>query len=159
MSAIHVGIGECSISSDQGDVIRTFALGSCVALIGHDRYGKIAGIMHIALPDSSINAGRAQKHPGYFVDTGVPHLLRLLKEASATKTGLTFKITGGSSIMDPRRRFDIGKRNVLAIRKLMWKFGLGITAEDVGGSKSRTVTVAVDSGEVLISSGGTEWQL
>ena len=61
--------------------------------------------------------------------------------------------------MDENCRFDIGKRNVLAIKKYMWKHQLGIIGEDIGGNISRTVSVAVASGEVEISSKGKKWNL
>ena len=61
--------------------------------------------------------------------------------------------------MDEQRRFDIGKRNVLAIKKYLWKQQLGIIAEDVGGNISRSVSVCVATGEVVVSSNGREWNL
>ena len=54
--------------------------------------------------------------------------------------------------MDPKGTFNIGKRNILAIKKILWTRGMGAVAEDVGGSISRTVAVEVDSGKVMLSS-------
>ena len=53
--------------------------------------------------------------------------------------------------MDANRKFDIGKRNVIAIKRYLWKNGLGVVKEDVGGSISRTVTVYVGTGEITLS--------
>jgi chemotaxis protein CheD len=62
--------------------------------------------------------------------------------------------------MDPNGTFNIGKRNVLAIKKLLWKYKLGAIAEDVGKDYSRTVSVNIQTGEVLVSSPGKgEWKL
>ena len=62
--------------------------------------------------------------------------------------------------MDPNGTFNIGKRNVLAIRKILWKLRLGARKEDVGDNFSRTVSVDVDTGKVLISSPKRgEWEL
>jgi chemotaxis protein CheD len=52
--------------------------------------------------------------------------------------------------------FQIGKRNIVALKKLFWKNGVLIKGEDVGGSKSRTVTLNVASGEVRIKSNGQD---
>ncbi len=159
MSAINVGIGEYGISKNKKDMIKTFALGSCVAVIVYDRLQRAAGLVHIALPDSSINEDKAKKTPGYFVDTGLPLLFKRMNGSGKVSNSLMIKIVGGSNIMDSNRRFDIGKRNVLAIKKYLWKNRMGVISEDVGGSISRTVSVTVETGEVRISSKGKTWSL
>ncbi len=159
MSTVHVGIGEYRISNKEGDEIKTFALGSCVAIIIYDRLGKTAGMMHIALPDSSVNEMKAKETPGYFVDTGLPLLLKKMNCAEMTARHFWIKLVGGSNIMDSNRHFDIGKRNVLAIKKYLWKNRLGIIGEDIEGSISRTTSIFVDTGEVIISSKGNSWKL
>lgn len=159
MSAVNVGIGDLEVSRNQDDVIKTYALGSCVAVIAYDKVNRVAGLMHVALPDASINPQKAVEKPGYFADSGMPVFMDVLKKAAASQSFLAIKLAGGSSIMDDNGRFDIGKRNVLAIRKLLWKIGLGTIAEDVGGNISRTVTVSVATGEVTINSAGKQWSL
>jgi len=41
------------------------------------------------------------------------------------------KIAGGAAMDTGPKGFDIGKRNHLALRKIMWKNGMFIDAEDV----------------------------
>ena len=159
MSSIHVGIGEYHVSSKADDVIKTFALGSCVAVIVYDRVQKRAGLIHFALPDSSINLIKAQEKPGYFVDTGMPKFLQSMRVNGSNRRDVSIKLAGGSMIMDTEKRFDIGKRNVLAIKKYLWRYQLGTIAEDIGGDISRTVSLSVASGEVVISSSGQTWGL
>ena len=48
--------------------------------------------------------------------------------------------------MDPDGVFNIGKRNALAMRKILWKEGLLLAAEEVGGAESRSVRLEVGSG-------------
>jgi chemotaxis protein CheD len=159
MRALNVGIGDLEVSRNQEEVIKTYALGSCVAVIAYDKVNKVAGLMHVALPEASINPQKAAEKPGYFADSGMPAFMAALKKAAAAQSFLVIKLAGGASIMDDNGRFDIGKRNILAIRKLLWKIGLGTIAEDVGGSISRTVTVSVATGEVTLSSAGKQWSL
>ena len=159
MKQLNVGIGEHKVSTNENDMLKTFALGSCVAVIVYDKVQMIAGLIHIALPDSSVNSQKVKELPGYFVDTGLPVFLQEMKNRNANRRNVWIKITGGSNIMDKKRHFDIGKRNVLAIKKYLWKNQLGIIAEDTEGSISRTVSVSVGSGEVLVSSGNKVWNL
>ena len=55
MNYVYVGVGEYATSKTSGDIVRTLALGSCVAVILLDTEHRSVGLLHIALPDSSIN--------------------------------------------------------------------------------------------------------
>ena len=159
MKTVNVGIGEFHVSQNDDDIIKTYGLGSCVAVLMYNRIQKAAGLLHVALPDSSVNTGKAEKLPGYFVDTGLPFFLEKMRFQPTLRKQFWIKLVGGANIMDSENRFDIGKRNVLAIKKILWKSQLGVIAEDVGGSKGRTVSISVASGEVVISSGNGKWNL
>ena len=51
--------------------------------------------------------------------------------------------------------FNIGKRNCLAVRKLLWQQGLIIRGEDLGGTNSRTVRLDAATGQIWVKTGGT----
>ncbi len=159
MGLIIAGIGETKVSADKGDIIKTYALGSCVALLIYDKQKNIAGLVHIALPNSSVDIEKARNMPGHFADTGVPYLIEKMKQFGALKQNVWIKLIGGSNVMDPNLLFDIGKRNTLAIKKILWQNNLGPIAEDVGGDYSRTVTMVVENGDIIVSSGKKEWKL
>ena len=149
---ILVGIGEIVISNKPGETIKTMALGSCVGIVMLSKKKNVVAMAHVALPDSSINHNLRNNIPGYFADQAVPNLLKELKRFGVSTFDITVKLIGGSSIMDPVGIFNIGKRNVLTIRKLLWNSRLGATVEDVGGNYSRTLWVEIDTGKVFISS-------
>ncbi len=155
MSVVTLGIGEYGVVNQPDDVIKTHALGSCVAIIMLDPATRTVGMVHVALPESIVHEERAKKLPGYFADTGIPYLLsEMAKLGSNPKgQGLIVKLVGGAQVMDPNQRFNIGKRNVLTIKKILWKYHLAVVAEETGGNISRTVDVAVDTGRVTISQG------
>lgn len=156
MSQIILGIGDFGASKTMGTAVKTYALGSCVAAIFLCPTTRTVGMIHVALPDSSINPAKAKERPGYFADTGIPLLLQSMARLGCAPNGrgMHVKLAGGASIMDPNETFNIGKRNVLALHKILWSLGLCAVAEDIGGSISRTVSVAVSAGEVIISSPG-----
>ena len=153
MSVVNVGIGEFYVSGKEDEQIRTCALGSCVGILAYNKMRRVAGLLHVALPDSSVNLEKAARLPGYFADTGLPLFLKKMGVVPARRNEFWIKLVGGATIMDENRHFDIGKRNVLSIKKLLWKDRLGAIAEEIGGNGSRTVTITVATGEVLISSG------
>jgi len=162
MRVMTLGVGELGAARDPGTVITTHALGSCVAVLILDPRTRTVGMAHIALPESKINNGKAQEAPGYFADTGVPALLSEMEQlgCNGNGSGMIVKLVGGARIMDPNNTFNIGKRNVLAIKKVLWSLKMGAVAEDVGGNISRTVAVHVDTGRVVISSSGrNDWSI
>ena len=162
MRTIMLGIGDYGATSTAGESVKTLALGSCVALIMLDPKTHAVGMAHIALPDSQVAPAKALERPGHFADTGVPALIKAMEKLGcpARGKGLYVKLVGGANVMDPNNTFNIGKRNVLAIKKLLWQYGMGALAEDVGGSISRTVSVEVDTGKVTIySSGKGTWEI
>ncbi len=123
---------------------------------------RVVGMVHVALPASSINPAKAQDKPGYFADTGIPALIREMMALGCTggPKEMVAKIAGGAQVMDPKNVFNIGKKNILAIKKILWKYGVSPRAEDVGGNMSRTVTLNAKNGRVMLSSPGREdWRL
>ncbi len=133
----------------------TFALGSCIGLVVYDSKTQVGGLLHFMLPDSSIDPERARANPFMFADTGIPLLLRRVLEKGAAKRNLRVHAVGGAQMMDQERVFEIGKRNYLAARKILWKAGLLLSGEAVGGYNSRTVRLVVGSGRITLQEGGT----
>lgn len=159
MGNLTVGIGEWAVSKNPEDVLKTYALGSCVAVMIYDSKVRIAGLIHIALPESSIDPERAKIQPGFFVDTGLPRMIQEMKVLGAMRGSVWVKLAGGAAVMDAQNFFDIGKRNILAVKRILWKSSLGPLAEDTGGNNSRTVSFSVDEGTVKLSSGPKSWNI
>ncbi len=162
MKMTVLGVGDLGATGAPGEGLKTFALGSCVAVVLYDFRLKVAGMAHVALPASTTNASRAQALPGYFADSGVPALLNAMfsLRGSSDPKGLIAKIVGGASIMKVQTKFNIGQRNIEAVRKELMRKRLSPMAEDVGGVISRTVAIDVNTGMVLINSPGRgEWTL
>lgn len=151
-----LGIGDYGATCNPAQVIKTIGLGSCVAVVCADPTANIAAMIHVALPDSSASPDRKAEKPGYFADTGIPALFDSLRQVGwrEGQGKLTIKLAGGATIMDPNGTFNIGKRNLLAIKKILWSAGIGPIAEDVGGNISRTVTVSAETGAVMVTSPG-----
>ena len=156
MKNIIVGVGGIAASKTPGDIIKTYGLGSCVAMILVDLKTNSVGMVHIALPSSEVNPQKSNLSPGYFADTGISSLIQCMTSLGCSNNGrgMVVKLVGGASILDANRTFEIGKRNILTIKKILWSKGMGSLAEDVGGNHSRNVSLSVDTKEVLITSFG-----
>jgi chemotaxis protein CheD len=149
-----VGMADCRIGDAPGQVLATYALGSCIGLALHDAKAGVGGLLHFMLPDSGIDHERGRENPWMFADTGIPILLDRLCARGASKRRLTARAAGGASMMDQQNIFDIGRRNYLAMRKILWKAGVMVHGEAVGGIRSRTVRLEIGTGKFLIQEGG-----
>lgn len=149
-----MGISEYTLSSSPDDVLVTYSLGSCVGLALHDPVAGVAGLLHALMPLSSGNPEKARANPAMYADSGSTALLDELFRAGATRANLVAKVVGAASQVDQGQLFRIGQRNHAVVRKVLWKNGILIAAEDVGGSASRTLYLEVGSGRTLVKSEG-----
>jgi chemotaxis protein CheD len=154
METITIGIAEAEVSNNPNCGLVTHALGSCVAVAIYDAEAKVAGLLHIMLPESSIDREKAKIKPFTYADTGIPALFRAAYAKGADKKRITVYLVGGAQVMDPGGVFNIGKRNHLACRKVLWAAGVMVHGEEVGGNISRTVSLEVASGRLRWHSGG-----
>jgi chemotaxis protein CheD len=157
-----VGMADLKVSGSPSDRIVTYALGSCLGVVVFDTVAGVGGMLHVMMPESAIDAKKAEVNPYMFVDTGIPQLFKQCYALGARKERMEVRVAGGAyqgedESMD---RFQIGKRNFIALRKLLWKNGVMIKASDVGGvQRSRTMVLSVASGEVTVKCNGVEQAL
>jgi len=153
VNLVTVGIGGLEVSAEPTAVLITHGLGSCIAVIAYDPRRKVGGMLHFQLPTSSLSPERAQMSPGTFADTGIPLLFERMYVLGSRKGDIVVKAAGGGNFHNDNGTFDIGKRNHTMMRKIFWKAQVLVAAEDVGGSRSRTARLFLDTGQVTIQSG------
>ena len=85
-----------------------------------------------------------------FADLGVPLLFMKAYELGAKKERLVVCAAGGAEILDDEGHFKIGTRNRTMLRKLFWKNNVLISAEDTGGTHSRTLSLRLSDGLVSV---------
>lgn len=149
-----VGMSESRVSCDENASLITYALGSCIAVAIHDPVARVGGMLHLMLPDSSLDAAKAAARPYMFADTGIPLLFRHAYAAGADKRRLVVRLAGGAQVIEDNGLFNIGKRNHLAVRKVLWRAGVLVASEAVGGTESRTVRLEVGSGRFWLRTAG-----
>ena len=156
---VIIDISDAKVSGDPQTVLATYSLGSCIGVVLYDSVAHVGGMLHYQLPSSDIDKEKAKKMPFMFVDTGLAILLTKLVSMGAKQKLLKVKIAGGAKMSSGPKGFDIGKRNYLAVRKTLWKHGMFIDAEDVGGRSARNMYLDMSDGSVTIRSVGLEKRL
>ena len=159
MSMLTVDISDLKVSAEPDDLLVTYALGSCIAVMVHDPVRVAAGMIHYMLPLSETSLEKAKARPAMFADTGIPLLFQTLYSLGCEKRNMVVKVAGGGALYDDGGLFNIGKRNYTILRKMFWKSGVIIASEDVGGAKSRTARLHVGTGRCTVTSHGEELEL
>jgi chemotaxis protein CheD len=154
-----VGVADCKTVKDPSATLITYALGSCVGVGIYDPASSVGGLLHVLLPESSLDAVKAANNPWMFADTGVAQLVNRCLSLGAAKSRMRVWLAGGSAVFDQGGVFKIGKRNQLAVRKALWKAGLLTLSEDLGGNGSRTVRLEFQTGTFWIRAAGEDQEL
>jgi chemotaxis protein CheD len=155
VSLVVVGMADCRVSASPDAEIATYALGSCIGLAVYDRRARAGGLLHFMLPDSSI-AAQGERNPYKFADTGIARLLEEICALGASRRRLETWAAGAANMLDGPGAFEIGKRNHQALRRLLWKSGLLLAGEAVGGNVSRSVRLDIATGNFWVQEAGGE---
>lgn len=154
-----VGVGELAVRSGAGESLRMVGVGSCVALVAVDVNACVGAIAHVVLSGSDPK-DPIERPPAYYADLAVPALLVALRGAGspALPGYLRIRLIGGGS--PSGTSLDIGARNVACLKRVLFRHGFRVAAEDVGGTASRSVTVLLPFEQVKVTmSHGGVWVL
>ena len=136
-----------------GDHLITVGLGSCIAIVLHDRTACVGGLAHVLLPSPALTRpdGNLAKSP----HTAVPRLLELMAERGGSRRRVTARLVGGASMfaaLSPPGTIQMGERNVVASRQVLHNHGIPLVGEAVGGDFGRTVRLDIASGTLEVRS-------
>ncbi|MDD4112505.1 MAG: chemotaxis protein CheD [Herbinix sp.] len=158
-NSIKVGMADASVCKPP-DVITTLGLGSCVGIVLYDPVRKIAGLVHIMLPDSTKINNNSNKYK--FADTGIEALIQDMVSIGAITRNLVAKIAGGAQMFSFSNNLEmmrIGDRNVEATKDKLKRLGIRLLAEDTGSNYGRTIEFSPETGLLHIKSVGKELKI
>jgi chemotaxis protein CheD len=148
---VGVGVGDVVVSQNARDLLTTNRpVGSCVAVYLWDPDSRVGGVLHFEWPDSKSDPSRAQTEPAVFADTGVLLLLERAGLMGAARGRCKIRLVGGADIRDRAESERWAKRNILAARSVLWRSGIFVDGEEVGGTKARKATLSVSDGQLSV---------
>jgi chemotaxis protein CheD len=149
---LKVEAGELIVSKGVGDVLVTSApVGSSMAVCLWDPESGVGGLLHFLWPDSKLNPARAESEPACFADTGLRLLFEQAGLMGAAKGRCKVQLVGAAQIADRDEADRWAKRNLLAARSVLWRSGVFLDGEDVGGTKARRASLSVSNGRVAVA--------
>lgn len=153
---VLVRMGHYAVRRGDG-LLAALGLGSCVAVMLHDRAVPVGGLAHVVLPSASLS--RDRERPARFAETAVPLLIGALRAEGADPRRLVARLAGGASMFAEllaANTVPMGERNVLAVRDALKAAGIPIVGQSVGGNAGRSVWFDVRRGTALVRSVGRE---
>lgn len=145
-----VGMGEYVVTDNKDAIIKTHALGSCVAVTAYSPLKKVAGMIHVVLP-SPLNDRDWIRRPCFFAKSGIPLLIDVMyRQFGCRKEELQVQIYGGAESVQNMDIYNIGKKNIEAVKRTLSDLGLIIQRTDLSGYDSRSLSMEVQSGTVLV---------
>jgi chemotaxis protein CheD len=147
---IVVGVADMKTSKDPETILVTHSLGSCIGVAVYDPIVRAGGLLHFMLPDSTLDPVKAKRNPCKFADTGIPYLFKSVYKLGGKKQRMKVIVAGGAQINDGEGFFNIGKRNLMALRKMFWKNNVITNYHCVEGNSNRTLKIFIKDGHILI---------
>ncbi len=148
---VHVNVGDAAVLQATG-MLSSVGLGSCIALLIHDRATSIGGLAHILLPHEALS--RVPGKPSKYATTAAAALLAQMRTLGALARPEA-RLVGGASMFANLLKgggINMGERNVIATRRACAAAGVPIVGEEVGGDYGRSVYFDVATGEVRVTS-------
>lgn len=147
-----VGIADMKICRLSGIII-TYALGSCIGVCLYDPVIRLAGMVHIMLPNNLDGKGNLFK----YADTGIRETIRKMEVFGAVRGRMISKIAGGAKMFDIQGGGsigNIGQRNIVSVKNILKEERIRLVAEDVGSNYARTLSFDASNGQGKIRSFG-----
>lgn len=147
------------VSAETEDILIADEIGSGMAIAIYDPVARVGGLLHFLLPDSVIERKIAEKRPFIFADTAIPLFFKFFCENGGDSTRAKIFTAGGSQIMDQGEALNIGNQNHKALRSILDKAGTRPEIEDVGGHVNRGMKIIISTGEILIKSSRSPYEV
>lgn len=149
---IVVGVGRLAVHRAPATLV-TLGLGSCVAIMLHDRESGAGALAHVLLPVPGPDG--PGERAGRYAASAPAAMLTALRRLGVPARRLTARLVGGASMfasLSAPGAIQVGERNVVAAREALRSAGVPLVGESVGGSYGRNVEFALPAGRVLITS-------
>ena len=150
---IKVGIADMKITRAPGSLI-TYALGSCIGVCIYDPNIKLAGMIHIMLPEMPKSG---DNNILKYANTGIPEMVRKMEVFGGMRHRMSAKIAGGAKMFNlpgDSSLGNIGMRNAERVKSVLNQLGIRVVAQDVGADYARTMEFDSETGRVVLRSYG-----
>jgi len=154
---IDVQIGEVEVG--RGKVIlKSKAIGSCIAVLAYDATKNIGAMAHVMLPGSA-PANKEPNERTKYAANAIDTMVSRMGHLGSKNDDLEVVLVGAGNVLN-RKDDTICKDNIESTLELLRKKHLKLSAQAVGGINRRSVSLDVERGIISYSeSDSSEIQL
>lgn len=155
---LEIKTAELAIGQD-GDILKTGSVGSCLVIVLYDKEARVGGLAHAMMPTGDVVAmGQVidfspGNNSGKYVNEAIDNLLVGVVKKGANRRKLTARLVGGASMF--RRltgdKYGIGFQNIEAAHMYLKTLGIPIENEDIAGASGKTVEFDLKTGIISIN--------
>lgn len=147
---IDVQIGQ--VRAGEGKVIlKSKAIGSCVAIAAYDAEKNVGALAHVMLPGRA-PAGKKGSEKAKYAADAIDVIIGEMTGLGSKAEDIAVVLVGGGNVLN-RKGDTICKENVESVLGLLEERGLKIKARSVGGSSRRSISLDVECGIVAYTKG------
>lgn len=132
-------------------MLKADGIGSCGVIAAYDFKNRIGALAHIMLPGHS--PGENSCPDTKYAADAIDEMIRRMTRLGAVKNCIGTYLVGGGNVRQEETD-TICEAVITSINELLKKKGLQILSQNVGGITRRSISLNVESGEVLYSEGG-----
>ena len=147
---IDVQIGQ--VACGRGTtMLKSSALGSCVAVVAYDALNNIGAMAHVMLPGRA-PANKAPEEKTKYAEDAIEAMVADMTRSGSTAENIEVVLVGAANVLQ-RTDDTICCDNIESIRSLLRDRHLKIAAEALGGASRRNVYLDIEFGVVSYSEG------
>ncbi len=150
-SIIDVNTGEVHVS-DQDDILRSLAIGSCIVIAAYDSKKRVAGMAHIMLP------GRAPKkelQKTKYAVNAIADMLEMMAKAGSRSKDIVVCLVGAGNVLEKPDE-TICKDNIQSVIRSLIHESITIVGSVLGGTKRKGISLDAEAGKITYSEGDSK---
>jgi chemotaxis receptor (MCP) glutamine deamidase CheD len=145
---IDVNTGEVKGCNDSS-VLRSVAIGSCIAIVAYSSGDKAGAIAHVMLPGKAREA--TDEKTRYAIDA-VDELICILGEFGVDQSDIEVCLVGAGNVLE-KEDDTICDSNIRSVNEIMKEKNIHVRASVLGGVKRKSVLMDVAAGKVSYTEG------
>lgn len=145
---IDVNTGEVKGCNDSS-ILRSVAIGSCIAIAAYSSGDKAGAIAHVMLPGKARES--TDEKTRYAIDA-IDELIRILGEFGVAQSDLEVCLVGAGNVLE-KEDDTICDSNICSVNEILKEKNIPVIASVLGGVKRKSVLMDVASGKISYTEG------
>jgi chemotaxis protein CheD len=147
---IDAQLGDVRVGG-KNTILKSNAIGSCIAVAACDPTTGIGAMAHIMLPGAAPEDKKAEEKTKYAANA-IDTMLTKLERLGSKNDNIEIALVGGGNVLN-RDDDTICNDNIESVLELLCRKNLKIKAQALGGTHRRSVTLDIERASIFYSEG------